>query len=54
MNVRQGSDFSPNDETEGKQLAEKNILPPDAKELSPGESPEESGIESNSRISYRV
>ncbi|HEX8368183.1 MAG TPA: flagellar hook-length control protein FliK [Pyrinomonadaceae bacterium] len=54
MNVRQGSDFSPNDEADGKQFSEKNVSPPDAKELSPDELFEESDNKSNSRISYRA
>ena len=54
MNIQQGSNFSPNNETGDNSLAEKNIPPTDAKELSPDESDKEADNESNTRISYRV
>jgi hypothetical protein len=54
MNIQQGSNFSPNNETDDNSLAEKNIPPVEANELSPDESPEEPDNESNNRVSYRV
>jgi hypothetical protein len=53
MSVRQGSDFSQNNETGDKQLSEKNVAPP-SNELLSEELPEESDNDSNNRISYRV
>jgi flagellar hook-length control protein FliK len=53
MSVRQGSDFSQNDETGDRQLSEKNIET-QSNELLSEDLTEESGSETNNRISYRV
>jgi flagellar hook-length control protein FliK len=53
MSVRQGSEFSQNAETGGKQLAEK-IVSPESEAASSGEISDEPDNESNNRISYRV
>jgi flagellar hook-length control protein FliK len=54
MNVRQGANFSPNDETGGGALAEKNVSPTESEAVSSGEISDETGDESNNRISYRI
>ena len=54
MSVRQGADFSANDETGGGQLTEKNVSPTESEAVSSGEISDEPGGESNNRISYRV
>jgi flagellar hook-length control protein FliK len=53
LNIRQGSNFSENNETGGEQLSEK-IVAPESVELSTEESTEASDDETNNRISYRV
>jgi Flagellar hook-length control protein FliK len=54
MNIQQGSNFSPNDETDDNSLSEKTVSSPESTEISSDELTEKSDDESNNRISYRV